>query len=283
MGMTINARNLEYVLCCFSDHPLQEIRDLGIALFKAVANLAPSLVKYTTRGLYPRQNSVDLSDTLPHAIAPDFSMSSGPCARLLNSTPDAERVVLQAISFSLYRSVADSAVNLASAYRDIFRNMREHDQSPRELELASLTYEAEISASCFAQLKRHRMMTILTQPYWPSSGAIIPPSIRAIGGEDQFADLIQSTTKLAAELYADHPLLCPYLLTNAHKKRVTLHLSARELYHISRLRCDEHAQWEIRELAGQMLTQARELWPNLFMLACGKHEFESVYQRNYPS
>ncbi len=71
--------------------------------------------------------------------------------------------------------------------------------------------------------------------------------------------------------------LSAYALTNGHRRRVLMHVNARELYHIARLRCDAHAQWEIRRLAEEMLSLAKAVWPNLLALCCGKDVFKQTY------
>lgn len=55
-------------------------------------------------------------------------------------------------------------------------------------------------------------------------------------------------------------------------------MNAREMYHFSRLREDQHAQWDIRQLAHRMLERAREKLPLTLMLACGKDVFEARRQ-----
>jgi thymidylate synthase ThyX len=55
-------------------------------------------------------------------------------------------------------------------------------------------------------------------------------------------------------------------------------LNARELYHLARLRTDEHAQWDIRELSEKMLKQARKVMPLTLMMACGKDSFDKLYK-----
>ncbi|MBL0060447.1 MAG: FAD-dependent thymidylate synthase [bacterium] len=61
MGMTLNARNLEHLLWELSDHPLTEVRELGTGLHLAVGRMAPSLVKYTSRGEFPRANRSEVA------------------------------------------------------------------------------------------------------------------------------------------------------------------------------------------------------------------------------
>ena len=159
--------------------------------------------------------------------------------------------------------------------------MGPHDCVPREFELISLTFEAEVSAACFGQLKRHRMMTLLNQEYSIENGAIVPPSISDAGLGGLFRDEVQQSFKLADEIRKKIPLLTPYLLTNAHRRRVVMQVNARELYHFARLRSDSHAQWEIRMLSDKMIEEAKKLWPNVMMLACGKDRFEEVYREAF--
>jgi flavin-dependent thymidylate synthase len=280
MGMTANARNVEYVVRDFSDHPLKEVRDLGAAIHQAVSGLAPSLVKYTQRGSYPRSSVAALSEVLsPGRDLPQEEYSSEPSAHLVEATPDGEEKILRAVAFARGTNINDGTNDRAAPWRLILRDMTAHDSAPREFELATLTFEALISASCFAQLKRHRLMSLIPQAYDPALGFVIPPGIRQAGLEEAYVAAVRACTVQAAELAAERPLLSPYLLTNAHRRRVIIHLNARELYHFARLRSDHHAQWEIRSLSDQMVAQARALWPNVCALVCGKDEFAAAYRR----
>jgi thymidylate synthase ThyX len=183
------------------------------------------------------------------------------------------------VSIGAWTSERAKLRDTAALWRLVFRDMTEHDSVPREFEVATLTFEALVSASCFAQLKRHRMMTLLPQPYGPVPGFVLPSSVREAGLEERYVKAVRACTVQAAELAAEHPRLGRYLLTNAHCRRVLIHLNARELYHLARLRSDHHAQWEIRALSDQMVAQARAVWPNVCALACGKDEFAATYRR----
>lgn len=288
MGTTMNARNTEHILADFSDHPLQEIRDLGAAICAAVGGLAPSLVKYTTRGDYPRQNQAKLAEMNDMTLEDrPVEFCDGPSLRLVEYTQDAEEVVRRGIAFSLGNKEweqtrrAIEQGDTEAFWRELYRNLGEHDTLPRELELVTMTFEAEVSAACFGQLKRHRMMTLLSQQYQINDGTIIPPSIREAGLDESFRMAILKSMEMAKQVREKSPLLTPYLLTNAHRKRVLMRINARELYHFARLRCDEHAQWEIRELADRMVEAAKQQWPNLMQLACGKDKYEETYRSIY--
>ncbi|MHB8055784.1 MAG: FAD-dependent thymidylate synthase, partial [Candidatus Aminicenantales bacterium] len=67
----------------------------------------------------------------------------------------------------------------------------------------------------------------------------------------------------------------------AHRRRVLLHINARELYHLVRLREDAAAQWEIRRVAADMSRLARARFPLTGMLLCGKDAYPGQYAKIY--
>ena len=56
-----------------------------------------------------------------------------------------------------------------------------------------------------------------------------------------------------------------YLLPNAMETKIVVTMNVRELLHFFELRCCKRAQWEIRELALEMLRLAQESAPYLFV------------------
>ena len=78
------------------------------------------------------------------------------------------------------------------------------------------------------------------------------------------------------------PAAAAYILTNAHRRRVVMRVSARELYHLARVRADRHAQWDIRDTAAQMVAEGRKVMPLTLILAVGKDGFDAFYTRIFP-
>ena len=54
------------------------------------------------------------------------------------------------------------------------------------------------------------------------------------------------------------------MLANATETKILVTMNARSLLHFFNLRCCNRAQWEIRELAYQMLEQVKKVAPTLF-------------------
>lgn len=67
-----------------------------------------------------------------------------------------------------------------------------------------------------------------------------------------------------------------YVLPNGCTTNITITMNARELLHFFSMRCCNRAQWEIREMADQMLMLCKEVSPTIFKNAgpgcvCTKH------------
>jgi len=281
MGMTLNARNLEHLLWELSDHPLTEVRELGIGLHLAVGRMAPSLVKYTTRSEFPRANRSEVAKLFKTEPAPgQLEFWSGPKAELIDFDKQAEARVVQAFKFSTGNSLENTEIS-DKVWRTLFEKLGAHDPMYREFESATASFVLEMSATCYAQFKRHRLMTQLVQAYDLQYAAVVPPAIEEMGQAEVFKKAVQESSLVSAKIAKSIPLAGPYLLTNAHVKRVMCFVNAREIYHLSRLRCDQHAQWEIQVLAGKMLELIQPKWPNLLALAAGKDKFDEAYKEYF--
>ena len=120
-------------------------------------------------------------------------------------------------------------------------------------------------------------MTIITQPYDPSLPCTFPESVDETGLHSQFEAVFQESAlaweKVSAEVGVE---AAEYVLTNAHRRRALVTCNLRELYHIARLRMDQHAQWDIRQLTRDMVTLAQQAAPVSARLATGKDNFATL-------
>jgi hypothetical protein len=152
--------------------------------------------------------------------------------------------------------------------------MQFFDAPPREFEMVDIAFQARISAANFAQLKRHRLATLLAGDYRPEFGNTLPDNVRAAGLDREFLDIIGQTNDAHARIQALHGPAADYILTNSHRRSVLMKMNLREMYHFIRLRDDEHAQWDIRHLAHQLAGQVRAIMPLGAMMLCGKCDFD---------
>jgi flavin-dependent thymidylate synthase len=295
LGMTINARNLELMLRRLAALPLAEAQEYAKNLYSATKDIVPSLIRYTEATNYDRftrQNLRQQTSTLlkDHQFDADSSKKMS-LAQLSFFTSDADTKVAAALLFSSsdlnYSFCLNQACKMTSKekrifFKTAFEHLQPYDAVLRELENIDLQFELIVSASCFAQLKRHRMSTIIAQNYNPRLGVTVPPAVIKIGKRKEFSEIMRQTERAYEQIRKKNPLAAAYVLTNAHRKRVLMKLNARELYHLVRMRIDRHAQWDIRKLSENMLIQARKAMPLTLMMASGKDGFDSLSQKHFP-
>ena len=295
LGMTVNARNLELMIRRLAASPLAESRECSRQLYDATKEVAPSVVRYTEPTAYDRETPDALRREAARIIA---TMPAAPGAgetdrlvRLLDATPEADDKVVAALLHSASHLPLAGCREIAARMgrrekealvKTALERIKPYDAAPREFEQVGLTFELTISATCFAQIKRHRMASITCQEYDPALGVTVPPGVAAIGMERPFRDLCARTEETWEKIRRTAPAAAAYILTNAHRRRVAMRVSARELYHLARVRADRHAQWDIRETAGRMVADGREVMPLTLMLAAGKDGFDALYARVFP-
>lgn len=287
LGMTVNARTLENMIQKLLAVPLAEVQEMGRKLYGQCGKLVPSLVKYTNPDAY-HLNQAKMADRVTPVSSESRPVSDREMVRLLPGSANPDDSVLSALLFNS-RPVSLNGAAVAvremveeqkkALFLEMFRDMNSYHSVRREFENTSFTFEIVLSATAFAQLKRHRMGTLIAQGYQPELGVTIPATMFEAGVEGSYLDLVRKVDELYGKLESHNKDAAAYCLTNGHRRRVMFKVNARELYHFARLRADEHAQWDIRFIAGRMLELVREIAPMTFMLACGKHEFQETRSR----
>ncbi|MGA9111062.1 MAG: FAD-dependent thymidylate synthase [Smithella sp.] len=292
LGMTINARNLELMLRRLAAHPLAEAKQYSEKLYAATKDIAPSLIRYiqaTDYDKFTRQNLRGQTSVLLEKQLSCSKILSD--VQLISFSPAADNRIAAALLFSSSCITYSTCLSIAEKmtpqekkllFKTAFGNLQAHDAVLREMENVDLQFELILSSSCFAQLKRHRMSTIIAQDYCPQLGVTVPPSIKAIGQQKVFMDIMSHTKSTYEQIRKKAPTAAAYVLTNAHRKRALMKFNAREMYHLARLRSDQHAQWDIRNLTEKMLKQAKKVMPLTLMMACGKDKFADLVKKTFP-
>ncbi len=274
MGITINARSLQKLLVRLDKSDLHEAKKLKKKLEEEAKKIAPSLIRYTDADDFTR-----FTWELPEnkEIRPSEKV------KLINASDNPDDLVLQGMLVDFgypYEQVSDYLSKITSQEKEqifdaLFAKGKLYSSMPRGFELADFLFEVCCSACCFGQMKRHRMSTILKSEYHPDYGFVVPELIKALGEEEKIDEVIKRTNDLYFELEKEKKGLGNYILTNAHNTLILFKGNLREIYHFSRLRADEHAQWEIREIANKIDEIVREVAPLAGKFLGGKSEIFS--------
>ncbi len=285
LGMTVNARNLEFLIRRFASQKMAELKEFNRKIYALAKEVAPSIILFTEANDFDSKTYPEIEEKAQFFLK--SSRKSKELVYLVDFTTEADDKLIASLlhtSSSLpYEECFKKAKNLSleekkEFLKSVFKYMEFYDTPLREFEYVNLTYDLIISASCYAQLKRHRMATLTAQKYDPELGVTVPPSIEDIGSKKEFMEMMEETNHVYSLLKENMDQGAEYVLTNAHRRRVLLKVNARELYHISRLREDATAQWDIRRTAGAMSRLAKEVMPLTCLLIGGKDSYSEIYE-----
>ncbi|MFQ5759113.1 MAG: FAD-dependent thymidylate synthase [Candidatus Bathyarchaeia archaeon] len=194
--------------------------------------------------------------------------------KLLRYTPDPEKLCAAAAMTS-YKSEGTARlfkdISIERARKTIRRVLGYGHYSV--IEHASFTFSVEgISRALTHQLVRHRIASYTQQSQryvtYDTLEHYVAP--RSISETEEAKETYEDALRHISDAYQKLLKLsvpkedARFLLPNAAKTNILITMNARELRHFFNLRCCERSQWEIREMAIEMLRQAKQLAPSLF-------------------
>ena len=216
---------------------------------------------------------------------------------LLGHTPFPEHCVASAAKLCYSSSnIADLRNNLTDEKAAEFVEMLSEIGHESPIEHASFTFGIEgVSRALLAQITRHRMasFSVKSQRYVREGSFeyVTPPEIEAIPEAKAIYDEIMAEDQrrydaLAAVLKEKHIKTfiaegkdektatrmaekkaiedARFVLPNACETQMVMTMNARSLMNFFRHRCCNRAQWEIKDVADQMLALVLQVAPNLF-------------------
>ena len=216
---------------------------------------------------------------------------------LIAHTPMPEKVVSAAAKMCYSDAGADALLDgMSDEAADRFLHMLSELGHESPIEHASFTFAIEgVSRSLLAQITRHRIasFSVQSQRYVRKDAFeyVVPPEIakneEALSLYKETMDLLQQRYDRLAEILSQQRRAefeaqglsdrqvsqkaekaaiedARYVLPNACETKMIMTMNTRSLLNFFRLRCCNRAQWEIRELAWQMLALCRRAAPALF-------------------
>ncbi len=220
--------------------------------------------------------------------------------KLLAYTPDPEKLVAAAAKNCYSSTNVDSVLDgLTEEKTESFVNMLSEIGHESPIEHVSFTFAIEgVSRSLLAQITRHRIasFSVQSQRYvrLDDFRYVTPPEIEAIPEakeaflasmeEDakRYLDLAHKleeghTARLMAEGLPEKQARAKaskqanedarFVLPNACETKMVVTMNARSLQNFFHLRCCSRAQWEIRQLAEEMLRLVYPVAPHIFRTA----------------
>ena len=148
--------------------------------------------------------------------------------------------------------------------RRILEAMGPHDNPPDAAHRIRYSVEFLVSEANWHQLLRHcRRIDFVAEPPRLDGGIVVPPRIADAGLAPQLRELAEEAQAVGEAIGARLPEVVPYVVLNAHRRRVVAEFNLWELYHVVNLRTSPEAQWDIRETMAALHEQVRRVHPTL--------------------
>ncbi len=269
VGVTINARALEYAICKMLSSPLHEVQAIGENLKQVAQMETPTLIKYAHRNDYlvsTRQKMRQVADSIKQVE------EWGPFS-LITYDADGENKILAAVLFRFghaanYQSCLDFVKGLSTGDKkdlveDLMGSRGPFDQPLREFEYAQMTFETVMDQGAYFEFKRHRMMTQTVSPLSPVLGFAIPKGITASGCEIIYRTAMQRAADLYWKLYELNPDLASYVIPNGFNRRVLFTMNLRECFNLCKLRAASNAHFSFQRIAQQIAEVIIQIYPVL--------------------
>lgn len=260
LGMTINARNLEYAIVKLLTNPLEEMHEIGEEIKNEALKVTPTLVKYTAFNKYFAETSQQMLNLSQSLLAIKRSKNQdGPV--LVDYDKDAEEKLVTALLYRVskypYNQIRKivrkmSPESKAKVIDEALNRLGKFDRPLRELEHIYYTFDILIDYGAFRDVQRHRMCTQTNQDLTIEHGYVIPDEIVEAGLREQYEKSMKKAAKAYREIAKELPAHAAYIVPLAYKKRTLFTWNLRELFHFIKLRSGKTGHESYRKLAQQI-------------------------------
>lgn len=269
--MGLDARQLERLVISLlygRNSRMGELKELGNKLFELIKKYVPYLID-NIESQKEEKNNFEYLESLVERPKIDILDK----AKLIDYTKNADDIVLISSIMYHYQCSKEQA-------EDILKQMEQKDSSckekmmntilnkteNRELEQVSYTFQIPISLSILTHLTRHRMHSLLVPefiPMWNLENYVIPESIKQKGLGNKYISIFEKNVEMYNKFknlnIAEEDLIYFYL--GGQMCNVVTTMNARNLQWITKMRCCNKAQWQIRYIAKDMASQVRAVTP----------------------
>jgi len=280
VGVTINARALEYAIKKMLSSELEEVRQIGAEVKNVATQELPTLVKYAN----PIPHLDDLRRKVREQAGRIDTIATSNWCQLKNADPAGEDRVLAAILYRFgddsYQVCLDQVLNMSLDERQglidtLFEDMTDFDVPLRELEYTDYDFDIMMDQGANFEFKRHRMMTQTVQTLSTVHGYALPKAIVEAGFESEYRRVMAEARAFNQKLAGWNGEVAAYVVPNAFNRRVLCRANLREMFHFIHLRCSDNAHFSIRRVGRGMLEAIQPIHP-LFSARLNLKNTESV-------
>lgn len=264
LGMTINARNLEYGIVKLMSHPLDEMKEIGAEIKEAALKVTPTLIKYTKPSEY-------LIETLKSIKGIDVGeIKNEDAVILVEFDKDAEDKLVVSILYRFskapYKQIKDKVSAMSKEEKEkvideALKRLGKFDRPLREFENVVYTFDVLMDYGSFRDVQRHRMCTQTNQVFTVDHGYDIPDEVKEAGMENEFKLCMNTAKETYDAISKEFPDEAVYIIPLAYKKRLLMTMNLRELFHFIKLRSGKQGHESYRKIAWDMYDEIAKVHP----------------------
>lgn len=269
--MGVNGRELERMIIALRNGKLSNIPDLkevGDALYDLVKSHVPYLIPNLKKQETCLKTDFEYLESMEER--PEIKILDK--TKMISYTPNSDDVVLESSIMYHYQCSKETAKEILNNMVKKDEKAKEkmmydilHKEERRELEQVSFTFQIPISLAVLTHLTRHRMHSLLVPeflPMWNMENYITPVSVKE-KANDIYQDAVRKNIEMVEKfksLDVNEGDLVYFYLSNQMVNVITT-MNARNIQWVTRLRCCNKAQWQIRYIANDIRMQVQEVAP----------------------
>ncbi len=266
VGVTMNARTLEYAIKKMLSSELEEVRQIGAEIKRVSTEELPTLVKYADE----IEHLPALRDHCRWFANRIDTPTQLEWCKMHHFEEHGEERILAAALYRFgdhsYQECFDHVVKMSSEDKRalvdaIFDGMGPFDVPIRELEYANVNFDLIMDQGAYFEFKRHRMMSQTPQDLNTHLGYSVPLAITEAGIEDEYRAIMRKAKEVYELIAQWNPQVAAYVVPNAYNRRVLCQTNLRALSHFISLRTAGNAHFSIRRVARGMLEVLSEQYP----------------------
>lgn len=271
LGITINARNLDWAITKLMSHPLEEMYEIGSELKGVAAKVTPTLEKFAAPNPYIMETEKELGALSKWIFKKETSVDNSPVS-IVDYDRDAENKLVAALLYKSstlpYAQIKNEVDKMPTSIKETIINESLKRRSPfdrplRELEHIYYTFDVLMDYGAFRDVQRHRMCTQTNQTVTVAHGYSIPAEITQLGLESYFKTAMERAAESYEKIYEKFPAEAQYIVPLAFKKRTLFTWNLRELHHFISLRSGKKGHISYRRIAQDCWRELEKIHPLL--------------------
>lgn len=284
LGMTVNARSLEYAIVKLLSHPLEEINEIGREVKRVSLEETPTLIKFADRNNFIIKTKEALAKEAKDFLSQE-SLEPVALVKLVSYDKDAENKLVASLIYKHSKYPYEQILKkvLSFSFDEKLRIINEslkyrtdHDRPLRELEHVYYTFDILMDYGAFRDIQRHRICTQTNQEVTTEHGYVLPQSIEDLNLKKEYTECMNRAHEAYCKIFQEFPNEAQYIVPLAYKKRVLITWNLRELFHFIPLRSSKKGHISYRLVAQQVWRELNLVHPALAKYIDVDMEMEGV-------